>query len=150
MKSEPDVFSIDHLKEKGQAPWDGVRNFQARNFMKEMKKGDLVLFYHSSTEPPGVAGIARVAKEAHPDFTSWDKKSGTFDPRSTPEKPLWFMVDVEFIEKLPSYVPLTTLRSIPALKNMLVLRRGQRLSVQPVDEADFKLIRKLGGDPKDR
>lgn len=144
MKSEPDVFSIDHLKKKGRAPWDGVRNFQARNYMREMKKGDLILFYHSSTEPPGVAGIARVAKEAYPDFTSWDKKSDYYDPRSTPEKPLWMMVDVEFVEKFPRLIPLDTLHSTPALQDMLVLRKGSRLSVQPVNEKHFQLVQRMG------
>lgn len=144
MKSEPDVFSIDHLKKKGRAPWDGVRNFQARNFMREMKVGDPVLFYHSSCEPLGVAGLARVAREAYPDFTAWDKKSPYHDPRSTPEKPLWTMVDVEFVEKFPRFVPLDALRSNPALQNMVVLKRG-RLSVQPVEEADFQRVREMSG-----
>jgi len=145
MKSEPDAFSIDHLKKKGRAPWDGVRNYQARNFMRDgMKKGDLILFYHSSVEPPGVAGLARVAREAYPDFTSWDKKSAYYDPRSTPEKPLWLMVDVEFVEKFPRFVPLDTLRSTPALEKMLVIKRGMRLSVQPLSEQEFEIVCGLG------
>src|SRR5690348_14287413 len=107
MKTEPDVFSIDDLEKKKRAHWDGVRNFQARNFMRDqMKAGDLNLFYHSSTIPPGVAGLARVCREAYPDFTAWDKKSDFFDPRSTPEKPLWMMVDVEFVKKFPRLISL--------------------------------------------
>ncbi len=142
MKSEPDVFSIDHLKKMGKAPWDGVRNFQARNHMREMQRGDIVLFYHSSCAPPGVVGLARVVKEAYPDATSWDKKSEYYDPRSTREKPLWSMVDVEFVEKFPRLVSLDEIRANPALQNMVVLKRG-RLSVQPVDETDFKTVEKI-------
>jgi predicted RNA-binding protein with PUA-like domain len=145
MKTEPDVFSIDRLKQMKRAPWDGVRNFQARNFMKnDMKVGDLILFYHSSTEPPGVAGLARVAKEAFPDYTSWDKKSSYYDPRSSKEKPLWFMVEVEFVEKFPHYVTLDEIRGNPRLQKMMVIRRGMRLSIQPVSEADFNMIAKAG------
>ncbi len=144
MKTEPHVFSIDDLQKKSPAPWDGVRNYQARNNMKAMKVGDLILFYHSSTEPPGVAGVARVCKEAYPDNSSWDPKSDYYDPRSTPEKPLWFMVDVQFVEKFPTYVPLETLRSSPPLKDMVVVRRGSRLSVQPVTPEEFSFILELG------
>jgi predicted RNA-binding protein with PUA-like domain len=145
MKTEPDVFSIDRLKQMKRAPWDGVRNFQARNFMKnDMKVGDLILFYHSSTEPPGVAGLARVAKEAFPDYTSWDKKSSYYDPRSSKEKPLWFMVEIEFVEKFPHYVTLDEIRGNPRLQKMMVIRRGMRLSIQPVSEADFNMIAKAG------
>lgn len=139
MKSEPDVFSIDDLKKKRQAPWDGVRNFQARNHMREMKVGDLVLFYHSSTQPPGVAGVARVCREAHPDPTAWDKKSEYFDPRSTAEKPLWDLVDVEFVEKLPRLVSLDQIKADPALNGMEVTKKP-RLSVQRVDPKDFNHI----------
>jgi len=144
MKSEPDAFSIDDLKKRGHAPWDGVRNFQARNYMKnEMKVGDSVLFYHSSVVPPGVAGLARVHKEAYPDYTSWDKKSEYFDPRSTKEKPLWFMVELKFIEKFSRLISLDEIRAHPKLQNMVLLRRG-RLSVQPVDKDEFDVIVKLG------
>jgi predicted RNA-binding protein with PUA-like domain len=139
MKSEPDVFSIDDLKKKHQAPWDGVRNFQARNHMREMKVGDLVLFYHSSTQPPGVAGVARICREAHPDPTAWDKKSEYFDPRSTREKPVWDLVDVEFVEKLPRLVSLDEIKADPALGGMEVTRKP-RLSVQPVAPEDFQRI----------
>jgi predicted RNA-binding protein with PUA-like domain len=141
MKTEPETFSIDDLRRKKRAPWDGVRNFQARNFMKnDMRVGDEILFYHSSVEPPGVVGLARVCREAHPDGTSWDKGSDYFDPRSTPRKPLWFMVDVEFVEKFPRMITLDELRSDPRFEGMLVIRRGMRLSVQPVDEKHFAAI----------
>jgi predicted RNA-binding protein with PUA-like domain len=148
MKSEPDVFSIDHLKEKGRAPWDGVRNFQARNFMRDdMKVGDLVLFHHSSCEPPGVAGVARVCREGHPDPTAWDRKSAYFDPRSTPQKPLWYLVDVEFVEKFRALVPLERLKGDPQLSGMMVTRRGARLSVQPVEKRHFERVLALGHSP---
>ncbi|MBV9080314.1 MAG: EVE domain-containing protein [Elusimicrobia bacterium] len=147
MKTEPDVFSIDDLKKKRRAPWDGVRNYQARNFMREMKVGDVVLFYHSSTEPPGVAGLARVCEEAHPDPTAWDRKSDYYDPRSTKDKPVWFLVDVEFLEKFPSLVTLEEIKADPHLAGMLVARRGMRLSVQPVERAHFDRVCELGRRP---
>src|SRR5258706_9385077 len=109
-----------------------------------MKAGDLILFYHSSTEPPGVAGIARVLKEAYPDFTSWDSKSEYFDPRSTKENPVWMMVDVQFVEKFSRLVTLDELKNHPGLKDMLVVRRGMRLSVQPVEKKHFDLVVRLG------
>ena len=139
MKSEPDVFSIGDLKAKRQAPWDGVRNYQARNNMRAMKTGDLVLFYHSSTDPAGVVGIARVCREAHPDPTAWDKKSDYFDPRSTPEKPRWDLVDVEFVETLPRLVSLEEIKNDPSLSGM-VLTKNSRLSVQPVGKAEFERV----------
>lgn len=145
MKSEPDVFSIDHLRKKGKAPWDGVRNFQARNYMRDgMKMGDLILFYHSSVIPPGVAGVARVCREAFPDHTSWDQKSEYFDPRSSKEKPLWFMVEVEFMEKFPRLVSLDELKGNPRLQGMVAVKRGSRLSVQPVEPAHFDEILLMG------
>lgn len=144
MKSEPDVFSIDNLAKMKRAPWDGVRNYQARNFMKDMKVGDLILFYHSSCEPPGVAGVARVNKEAFPDHTSWDPKSDYYDPKSKPDKPLWYMVEVEYVEKAPRFVTLEEIKGAPSLLGMLVIRRGMRLSVQPVEERHFEDILKRG------
>jgi predicted RNA-binding protein with PUA-like domain len=146
MKTEPGCFSIDDL---AMAPnrttsWDGVRNFQARNFMRDqMSSGDLVLFYHSVTDP-GVAGIARVAGESRPDHTAWDPADRHYDPRSTPGKPLWFMVDVQFVEKFEEPVPLAVLRGIKELEGMELLRKGSRLSVMPVTEAQFSIIRALG------
>lgn len=145
MKSEPDVFSIDDLKRRPKrvSHWDGVRNFQARNFMHAMRKGDLVLFYHSSCPEPGVAGIVEVARESYPDFTSWDPKSPYYDPRSEPEKPLWYMVDVRFSRKLRRLIPLAELRGNPKLKDMRLLARGNRLSILPVTAAEWQSILKM-------
>jgi predicted RNA-binding protein with PUA-like domain len=143
MKSEPDVFGIADLRRKGREHWDGVRNYQARNFMREMKVGDDVLFYHSNATPPGVAGLARVSREAFPDHTAWDPKSKYHDPASTPDAPRWFMVEVEFVEEFASFLPLDRLKEIPALSDMLLFKRS-RLSVQPVGPAELKLLCKLG------
>jgi predicted RNA-binding protein with PUA-like domain len=145
MKSEPDVYSIDTLARKKRGPWDGVRNFQARNHMRAMHVGDLMLFYHSSCEPPGVAGIARICREAYPDHTQFDPKNDHYDPKSDRENPRWSMVDVEFVEKFPEFVALEALKSDPELDGMLVARRGMRLSVQPVSAAHFKRVLELGG-----
>ena len=146
MKSEPGVCSIDDLKRDEKTYWDGVRNFQARNFLRDsIKKGDLVLFYHSNAEPSGIAGIARVVKDGYPDFTAWDKKDVHYDPKSTQAKPLWFMVDIEFVEKFKHFVSLEELKSNPVFKNMMVIRRGSRLSVQPVEKNDFDVVKKVGG-----
>jgi predicted RNA-binding protein with PUA-like domain len=148
MKSEPDVFSIDDLESKQQAPWDGVRNYQARNFMRDhMKVGDLVLFYHSNATPPGVAGVARVCRQAHADPTAWDKKSPYYDPKSTPAKPVWMMVDVEFVEKFPRLISLDELKQYPQLEGIMVVKRGMRLSVQPMKKEHFDFIRRLAGKP---
>jgi predicted RNA-binding protein with PUA-like domain len=144
MKSEPDVFGIDHLRAKGVEHWDGVRNYQARNFMRdEMKVGDLILFHHSNAKPPGVAGVARVVREAYPDHTSWDPDSYYFDPKSTPEQPRWFMVDVGYVETFPTFLPLDELRTHPVLADMALLNRS-RLSVQPVTRRQFDYIVELG------
>ncbi len=145
MKTEPEMFSIDDLAKKKISPWDGVRNYQARNNMKAMAKGDLVLFYHSSVIPPGAAGVARVCRVAYPDHTSWDRKGEHFDPRSTEEKPLWFMVDVEFVEKFPKMVSLEQMKADPRLAGMAVTQRGSRLSVQPAAVAHFSRVVELGG-----
>jgi predicted RNA-binding protein with PUA-like domain len=140
MKSEPDVFSINDLKAYNVTCWDGVRNYQARNYMKhEMKVGDKVLFYHSSADPSGVAGIAEVVKEAYPDYTAFDPKDDHYDPKSDPKKPIWYMVDVKFVKAFNSVIPLSTLRKTPGLENMLLLRHG-RLSVQPVTTEEWKII----------
>ncbi len=145
IKSEPSSYSIDHLKNDKKTFWNGVRNFQARNFMKdEMRVGDLVLFYHSNAEPPGIAGIASVCKQAYPDFTSWDPKDKHYDPRSTPTKPLWHMVDLKFVEKFSHFISLDQLRKNSALKDMLVLKKGMRLSIQPVKKEHFEMIRQWG------
>ena len=143
MKTEPDAFSIDDLKRLKKDAWSGVRNYQARNFMKEMKVGDLVLFYHSSTTPPGVAGLAKVIALAHPDETQFEKKSPYFDPKATKAKPIWHCVDVGFVKKFPRLIPLDELRGVKALRDMVLLQRGSRLSVQPVTEKEFEAILRL-------
>ena len=140
MKTEPDMFSITDLRKKKRSPWDGVRNFMARNQMQAMRVGDLALFYHSSTEPPGVVGLSRVVREAYPDHTQFDRKSKYYDARAKPDKPRWFMVDVEFVERFPSMVTLAELKADPALNEMLVVRRGMRLSVQPVEPGHMRHV----------
>lgn len=145
MKSEPDVFSIDDLRERGVEPWDGVRNYQARNMMRdEMKKGDGVLFYHSNAKPPGVAGIAKVARTAYPDHTAFDPASKYHDPKSSPDDPRWLMVDVAFVERFPELVPLPVLQQTPGLEDMMVTRKGMRLSIQPVTPEEWKIVVRLG------
>lgn len=140
MKSEPDAFSIDDLIRQGASPWDGVRNYQARNFMKEMQVDDLVFFYHSSCKPAGIVGIAKVTRCAYPDHTSWDPSSAYYDPKSTPESPRWFMVDIELVEKFPTIIPLSTLKQDPALAEMLLVKKGSRLSVMPIQKNEFQHI----------
>jgi predicted RNA-binding protein with PUA-like domain len=143
MKS--DTYFIDDLARDKRTCWDGVRNYQARNFMRDqMKIGDLILFYHSNAEPSGVAGIAKVCSKADADFTAWDPKDKHYDPKSTKEKPIWTMVDIAFVEKFPHYISLEEIRREPRLKDMLVLKRAQRLSIQPVEEDHFEIIRKMG------
>ena len=139
MKSEPDVFSIDHLAERGVAGWDGVRNYQARNFMKDMRVGDKVLFYHSNALPPGVAGLAEVAKTAYPDPTQFDRKDVHYDPKATTDRPIWFQVDVRFARKMPRLLSLDELRGVPALADMPLFKRS-RLSVQPVSPEQYRII----------
>jgi len=145
MKSEPDVFGIDDLAARpGQTEhWDGVRNYQARNFMREMKTRDRVFFYHSNAQPPGIVGIAEVAREAYPDFTAWDPESKYFDPKSTPDNPRWFMVDVRFVRKFEHIVTLDELRANPKLTDMPLVRRGNRLSVMPVTTEQWEHILKM-------
>jgi predicted RNA-binding protein with PUA-like domain len=145
MKSEPDVFSIDDLKKEEATWWTGVRNYQARNFMtKDMQVGDTVLFYHSNAEPPGIAGVAQVSKPAQPDPLQFDKKSDYFDPKATKEKPNWFCVEVKFVSKFKKLVPLDQLKTEKLLADMMVIKKGQRLSIQPVSETEFKVVQKLG------
>jgi predicted RNA-binding protein with PUA-like domain len=145
MKSEPDAFSISDLKSRPKKTehWDGVRNYQARNFMRAMKKGDLAFFYHSSCEVPGVYGIIEVARAAYPDHTAWDPENHHYDPKSTPERPLWFMVDVRFKRELKKPVTLTAIKMQPALKQMRLVQRGSRLSVMPVTAKEWNTILKL-------
>ena len=143
LKTEPSAFSIDDLREKDVAPWDGVRSYQARNNLREMKVGERAFFYHSSAEPAGIAGICEVAREAYPDHTAWDETSNYFDPKSTPENPRWWMPDVRFVEKFSRIVSLQELRQTPGLEAMSLLQRGQRLSVQPVREEEWQVITAL-------
>ena len=145
MKSEPDVYSIDDLERDGTEPWEGVRNYQARNFMREMAVGDLALFYHSNAKPPGVAGVCRISREAYPDATQFDEKSKYFDAKSKMEDPRWSMVDVAFVEKFDEAVSLQELKDDSALEGMLVTQKGSRLSVQPVAKKHFKRVLKMAG-----
>lgn len=140
MKSEPDDYSIDDLKKDGKASWTGVRNYQARNFMRdEMKVGDKVLFYHSNTNPPGVVGTAEVAKESHPDYTARDRRSKYYDSKASDQDPRWFMVDVKFVDRFDRKVTLSEIKETPELEEMVLVKRS-RLSVQPVKAAEFKKI----------
>lgn len=147
VKTEPQAFSFDDLvaspgKTTG---WDGVRNYQARNFMRDgMKKGDLVLFYHSSADPTAVMGVARVVREAYPDPTAFDPKDSHFDSKSKRDAPTWMMVDLQAVERFASPVPLGELRGVKGLEKMVLLQKGSRLSVQPVTAREFEIVRKLG------
>jgi predicted RNA-binding protein with PUA-like domain len=141
MKSEPDAFSIDDLKRRKQEPWDGVRNYQARNFMRDgMRVGDEVFFYHSNCTEPGIVGIARVASDAYPDPSQFDPKSKYFDPGSSRDNPRWMLVDVAFVRKLDRTITLKEMQALPALAQMPLVRRGNRLSVMPVEAADWRTI----------
>ena len=141
MKSEPDAFSIDDLARVGTEPWSGVRNYQARNFMRDgMQPGDGVLFYHSSCAEPGVVGVAEVASAAYPDPTQFQRKSDYFDPKSTPENPRWMLVDVAFKRKLKRTITLTELKEQPRLDGFALLQRGNRLSVLPVSKAEWTCV----------
>lgn len=143
VKSEPGAYSIDDLARDGKTSWEGVRNYQARNFMRDdMRTGDGVLFYHSNANPPGVAGIARVAREGYPDPLARDPNSEYFDEKASDEDPRWFMVDIEFVETLPRIVPLSELAQTPGLEKTLVNNKS-RLSVQPVTEREFEIVRGL-------
>ena len=147
-KSEPETFSIDHLRacRLSTEHWDGVRNYQARNMLRdEVKKGDQVLFYHSNCTPPGIVGIATVVKDGYPDFTAWDMRSDHFDPKTNPDKPQWYMVDVKFKQKFAKMLSLDVLKQNPKLEDMLILRKGNRLSITPVTEKEWKAILKMVG-----
>ena len=146
IKSEPDVFSIDDLAKVKQEPWSGVRNYQARNYMwNDMKPGDLALFYHSNAKPPGIAGVARVVGAPYPDPTQFEKKGDYFDPKATPEKPRWWLVDFEFVGKFPELLPLEAIKQDPVLSEMMICQRGTRLSITPVDPLHFKRACNLAG-----
>jgi predicted RNA-binding protein with PUA-like domain len=144
MKSEEDVYSIDDLEKDGTTWWEGVRNYEARNVMRDgMKEGDMVLYYHSNAKPPGVAGIAKIVKEAYPDHFAFDPKSSYFDPKSDPDNPRWLMVDVGFVERFADKVSLQELREEESLQEMALFKR-MRLSVQPVTEAEFNRVLEMG------
>lgn len=144
MKSEPNVYSIDDLRRDKRTAWNGVRNYQARNHMRAMKKGDLVLFYHSNADPTGVAGVAKVVKEAYPDPTQFDRRSEYHDPKSSKDDPRWWLVDVAFAARFAEPVPLATIKADKRLVEM-VLVNNSRLSVQPVREKEFEHVMELGG-----
>ena len=140
IKSEPDVFGIDHLAKAKREPWSGVRNYQARNYMRDdMTPGDLAIFYHSSTTPPGAVGVAKVACEPYPDPTQFDPKSDYYDPKSKKDEPRWYHVDVRALKKT-RLIPLAELRAHKALAGMVTLRPGNRLSITPVTPAEWKYI----------
>ena len=146
VKTEPESFSIDDLARSPNhtTGWSGVRNYQARNYMRDdMRLGDLVLFYHSNADPPAIVGTAEVVKESHPDPTAWDPDDSHYDPKSPADSPRWFMVDLKFKQKFAAPMSLESLRGVKSLAQMELLRKGSRLSVQPVRKAEFEAILKL-------
>jgi predicted RNA-binding protein with PUA-like domain len=143
-KTEPSGYSFEQLRADRTTPWTGVRNFQARNNMVEMQLGDLGLFYHSSIAEPAAVGVCKVVKTAYPDFTQFDRNSDYFDGRAKPDKPIWFMVDVEYVKPFRHPVTLARMREEPRLVGMALLKRGQRLSVQPVMPHEWKIVLELG------
>ncbi len=146
MKSEPDTFGIDDLEKKpGQTEhWDGVRNYQARNMMRDqMRVGDQVFFYHSNCKPPGIVGVAEVVREGYPDFTAQNPDSKYYDPKSTPDNPIWYMVDVRYVRKFKRVISLDELKQYPQLQEMPLLRRGNRLSINPVSKQSWEFILSL-------
>ena len=142
MKSEPTTYSIDDLETDARTHWEGVRNYQARNLMREMSERDRVLFYHSNAKPPGVVGEARVVREAYPDHYAQDRSSRYFDEKASPEDPRWFMVDIEFVRNFPRLVSLDELKGAQGLEDMVVTKRS-RLSVQPVAASEFEVVCKM-------
>ncbi|WP_115717702.1 EVE domain-containing protein [Gallaecimonas mangrovi] len=140
LKTEPDLFSIRDLAEKNTTPWDGVRNYQARNFMDQMRLGDRVFLYHSSCKEVGIAGIGEVVRESYPDVSQFDDKSPYFDPKSDPAKPRWRCVDIGFVESWPKVLPLARLKSEAALADMPLVQKGSRLSVMPVTDQQWQHI----------
>lgn len=150
IKSEPDVYGIDRLKKDKREPWTGVRNYQARNMMRDdMKCGDLTLYYHSNCKEPGVVGVARVASEPYPDPTQFDKRSKYYDEKAKEDNPRWILVDFEFVAEFPREVSLSAMKEDAKLDGMVVLRKGNRLSVTPVEGKHFRRVCKLAGwDPK--
>jgi predicted RNA-binding protein with PUA-like domain len=140
MKSEPSVFGIDHLIERKVALWDGVRNYQARNFLRQMQKGDLAFFYHSNCEVPGIVGLMRIAKEGYADPTQFDPEHKYFDLKSTADNPRWTGVDVEFVEKFNGTLSLAELKTLPELAELALVRKGNRLSLMPVSEEQWRVM----------
>ena len=144
-KSEPGAYSYEDLVRDGVAEWDGVRNYQARNFLRDrIKNGDQVLFYHSNAKPTAVIGTAVVVKAGYPDDTAWDQNSDHPDPKSSPDNPIWYMVDIKAVEYFDTMVTLKQIRDEPTLSDMVLLRKGSRLSVQPVTEHQYHTISKIG------
>jgi predicted RNA-binding protein with PUA-like domain len=144
MKSEPDAYSIDDMQRDGHDMWDGIRNYQARNMMRDdMKIGDEIFFYHSNCKQPGVVGITRVISEPYPDPTQFDKKSNYFDAKSPADNPRWILVDVEFVRKLSRNITLTEIKAQKSLEDMILTRRGNRLSVMPVSKKHWNKILSL-------
>ena len=145
MKCEPSAYAIEDLERDGTTSWEGVRNYQARNLMRdEMKKGDGVLFYASNAEPSGVTGLAEVVREAYPDPYAFQPGHKYYDEKSDPERPAWYLVDIGFVERFPAVVSLGELKETPGLESMMVTRKGSRLSVQPVTREEFEIVRRLG------
>lgn len=144
MKSEPDAYSIDDLKRDKREPWDGIRNYQARNMMRDdMKVGDDVFFYHSNCKEPGVVGIAKVASKCYPDATQFDKKSKYYDAKSKPDDPRWLLVDVKFVKKLPRTIGLAEIKANKHFDDMILTRKGNRLSIMPVSSKHWKKVLSL-------
>lgn len=144
MKSEPDAYSIEDLERDGTEPWDGIRNYQARNFLRDtMQVGDRALFYHSNTNPPGVVGVMECVSGPEPDELAFDAGSKYYDPKSDPEDPTWIQRQMKFVKKLPRKVTLTELKEEPELDGMLVTKRGQRLSIQPVEKEHFDHVLRM-------
>lgn len=150
MKSEPDEFGIDDLAARPDQiePWDGVRNYQVRNMMRDqMKVGDQALFYHSNAKPPGVAGVMEIVREGYPDDTAFDPEDRHYDPKSDPDNPRWYRVDVRFVRKLERLIPLAELKANPALSELALVKRGNRLSIMPVSEAEWHAILAMETEP---
>ncbi len=145
MKCEPSAYTIDRLERDGVTSWEGVRNYQARNFMRDdMRQGDGVLFYASNANPSGVTGLATIARAGYPDHLAWKKGHMYFDAASTSDKPVWYMVDVGFVERFREVVPLEVLKTTKGLEQMMVIQKGSRLSIQPTTKVEFDIVAKLG------
>lgn len=144
MKVEPAALTLDQLRQQGTTSWEGVRNYQARNYLRDdFQVGDGVLFYQSSADPSGITGLAEVARTGYPDHFAQQKGHDYFDPKATPENPIWYMVDIKFVEKFPRVITLAELKQTRGLEDMLVTRKGQRLSIMPVTPAEYEIVRKL-------